>query len=620
MAYLLPANLANNMEVPRPLRQAAEVFRDWLPEQVTVTLYADSETRTGSDEVPLAGSLDSKNKPYLVVLHPKLGVVFLDFVPGSTVRALGSNRRSRAVLRRLAEETSERLGRQSDEVRGRLAAQGLTDESVPVALALAAPGLTRAKALAGGRFDVDQFLLRDDLTSASIEAALRRVVTHARGGRPHQGANLSAVDERRVRAAINPQLIVHREMPPEQGQLVFRPPDGGEDVVRVLDRRQERLADHLGSGYRVIKGVAGSGKTLVLTFRARHLAHHHPRWRILLTCFNRPLASSLAPQFDGLPQVEVRTVDGIANQICTEMRIRTDHLGNGKYDRRVQEVLQAIDAGHVPERFHYDVVLVDEAQDLDKSRTQMLFGLLKQPWNDFVIALDSAQNLYRRQPGLPPPAQHPPGSTDTTEISGRGRTEVLRLNYRNTYQILKFADDFLRADGLPEGGDPADPATYEDPATYIPPEAAERTGPEPDVRSFALHHSGYQAIGEALCRSHDEGIRWSDMSVLAGNWDALNDFERSAREHGIPIFKLADLDSRSGAPEDGVRLSTLQHAKGLEFARVYIVGVDDIRGGPDTDVTLQRRLLYVGMTRATDVLKIAVSGEDAIVDSLLEAR
>ena len=614
MAFLLPANLVNNMEVPAPLRQAAQAFRDWLPEQVTVTLHTDAESRPATDDVPSAGSRDGKSRPYLVVLHPALGVVFLDFVPGSTVRALGTSRRSRAVLRRFAEETRERLGQQSDEVRGRLAAQGLTDESVPVALAVAAPRLTRARALAGGRTDVDQFLLQDDLTSASMEAALRRVIAQAHGGQPHPGATLSAADERRVRAAISPQLIVHREAPPEQGQLVFRPPEGGEDVVGVLDRRQERLADHLGSGYRVIKGVAGSGKTLVLIFRARHFARHHPRWRILLTCFNRPLASSLARQLDGLPRVEVRTVDGMANQICTALGIRTDHLGNEKYDRRIQEVLQAIEAGRVPEHFRYDAVLIDEAQDLDKSRTQMLFGLLKQPWNDFVVALDSAQNLYRRQPGLPPPAQHPPGSTDTTEISGRGRTEILRLNYRNTYQVLKFADDFLRADGLLESGD------LEDPATYIPPEAAERTGPEPDVRPFSSSDAGYQAICTALRRSHDEGLRWSDMSVLAGNWDALNDFERLAREQRIPTFKLADLDNRGSEPEDGVRLSTLQHAKGLEFARVYIIGVDDIRGGPDADVTLQRRLLYVGMTRATDVLKIAVSGNGAIVESLLEAR
>lgn len=35
---------------------------------------------------------------------------------------------------------------------------------------------------------------------------------------------------------------------------------------------------------------------------------------------------------------------------------------------------------------------------------------------------------------------------------------------------------------------------------------------------------------------------------------------------------------------------------------------------------LRRRLLYVGMTRATDVLKIAVSGSGTIVDSLLAVQ
>ena len=190
-----------------------------------------------------------------------------------------------------------------------------------------------------------------------------------------------------------------------------------------------------------------------------------------------------------------------------------------------------------------------------------------------MVALDSAQNLYRRQPGLPPPAQHRPDSTDTTEISGRGRTEVLRVNYRNTYEILKFADDFLRAGGVPEGGD------EEDPATFIPPEAAERSGPAPDVRPFQSHLEGYQSVCAALRRSHAERVPWSDMAILAGNWDALNEIEQEARQLDIPTFKLVDLNPDGTETDDGVRLSTMQLAKGLEFARVYIIGVDDIRGG-----------------------------------------
>ena len=614
MAFLLPANLVNNLEVPPPLRQAAQAFRDWLPDQVTVTLHANEASPSREDHLAPSRSRDSMSRPFLVVLLPALGIVFLDFVPGSAARTLASRRRSRSPLRRLAEETRDRLGHLSSEVRDRLAAQGLDDSRVPVALAIAAPRLTRARVLAAGQADVDQFVLQEDLSAASIEAALERVLAHAQGDRSRLTASPTAADERRMRAAINPRLVIEPVSRAEQGQLVFRSPEGVEDVIQVLDRKQERLAEHLGDGYRVIKGVAGSGKTLVLVFRARHLARHHPQWRILLTCFNRPLALSLARQLDDCPNVNVRTIDGLASDICRKIGIATAHLEDGKFDRQVEEVARASDAGRVPDRNRYDAVLIDEAQDLDTSRTRMAFGLLRHPWSDFVVALDSAQNLYRRQPGLPPPAEHRPGSTDTTEISGRGRTEVLRVNYRNTHQILKFADDFLRAGGVPEGGD------EEDPATFIPPEAAERTGPAPDVRHFESPIHGYRAVCEAILRSRNEGVRFADMAILAGNWSALNDFKELANEKGVPVLQLADLSVHAAQLGDRVRLSTLHRAKGLEFARVYIIGVDNIRGGPNTDDTLRRRLLYVGMTRATDLLKIAVSGHGSIVDALLEAR
>ena len=65
-----------------------------------------------------------------------------------------------------------------------------------------------------------------------------------------------------------------------------------------MDRRQERVAEHLGWGYRILRGVAGSGKTLVLTHRARHLHRLFPNWNILLLCYNRLLANALERMVD----------------------------------------------------------------------------------------------------------------------------------------------------------------------------------------------------------------------------------------------------------------------------------------------------------------------------------
>ena len=64
------------------------------------------------------------------------------------------------------------------------------------------------------------------------------------------------------------------------------------DLLKVMDMQQEQLARSLGEGHRVIHGVAGSGKTLILGYRCLYLAKvlHKP---ILVLCFNITLAARL---------------------------------------------------------------------------------------------------------------------------------------------------------------------------------------------------------------------------------------------------------------------------------------------------------------------------------------
>ncbi|MEX2516760.1 MAG: NERD domain-containing protein/DEAD/DEAH box helicase [Gammaproteobacteria bacterium] len=64
------------------------------------------------------------------------------------------------------------------------------------------------------------------------------------------------------------------------------------DLIRVMDIQQEQLARSLGDGHRVIHGAAGSGKTMILGYRAIHLAQILTK-PILILCFNRALAAYL---------------------------------------------------------------------------------------------------------------------------------------------------------------------------------------------------------------------------------------------------------------------------------------------------------------------------------------
>lgn len=72
---------------------------------------------------------------------------------------------------------------------------------------------------------------------------------------------------------------------------------------RRADPQQEPLARSLGNGHRVIRGVAGSGKTMILAYRAEHLARPFapplpPNFKpILVLCFNESLATQLDATF-----------------------------------------------------------------------------------------------------------------------------------------------------------------------------------------------------------------------------------------------------------------------------------------------------------------------------------
>ena len=69
------------------------------------------------------------------------------------------------------------------------------------------------------------------------------------------------------------------------------------DLLQVMDLAQEEIARNLGEGHRVIHGVAGSGKTLILAYRCQYLARTLQK-PILVLVFNRSLAAWLQHQFD----------------------------------------------------------------------------------------------------------------------------------------------------------------------------------------------------------------------------------------------------------------------------------------------------------------------------------
>lgn len=483
MAFLIPQNIPSRGDLSGSLRSVAGALRDWLGDDSTVWLENEED----------------EESVHLLVLAPRFGVVLISAPAGaarSTTRLRDKLRRQREAIA-LEPLDGAVMGR-LHEITDRIETEPRFLSELRVVATLALPAADRESLLEDGLAaeEVDSMLLADDLSEAKLEEAIARILD-VEPGKP-----IDEASERLVRGLLHPEIVIDGTVveDAESGQLVFAPPGTGEeDVIRVLDREQERLARDLGGGYRVIRGVAGSGKTLVLVFRARFIAERFPQWRVLLTCFNACLARALEQQLEGLPNVEVRNIDKQLITVYKQAGKRFFAKGPEDWIAARQEAAGLLHK--MPDAKKYDAVLVDEAQDFDGPALDLAFASLKNQKDHFVIALDAAQNIYRKGLGWNPP-----------DTSARGRTTLLRRNYRNTREILDFAFRFLTEGKTSLAAD----VVLDDPGVIVPPESSARVGPRPSVLQCADATAEVETIVQLLKRRHDEGIAWGSMLVLYG--------------------------------------------------------------------------------------------------------
>ena len=606
MAFLIPENLASRSDVPARIREVAGALRDSLSEDATVWL--ENLSPEAQLNLPLEDE-DEKDsqEPFLAVALPGCGLLLIHVLEGGR-RALASARGKRLGENPL-KKALKRLQEHSRPGLERLKKSSLrADVDIPVVMACAAPQVSRAAAEKTVRSPEGAVLFSEDFMRLG-EAVSEFFKKHPE--RPGASADPKQAEMERkvISAALHPEVLIRgNDKPPEQGRLALRqeldPSDAG--IIKVLDRQQEVLARHLGSGYRVIKGVAGSGKTLVLVSRAKLIGQLLPRWKVLLTCYNRVLADELAQQVK-YGNVTVKNIDRLPFDLERHLRGRSSkklRITKGDdFDERISVCVEHLKRH--PEAGMFDLVLVDEAQDFDPDRMEFAYRLLKPGREECIVARDAAQNVYRRPEWLPP------------DTSGRGRTKILSTNYRNTFEVIYLGFNFLmkgKSDRLARSGDP------EISDVIIEPTAALRHGPIPQTVSVGAD-AEVAEVCERVRKLGKEATRWDEIAVLCGNSSIQRQYEYQMRRRGIPCLNLGDTEQRDKAAktENHVLVASLKHLKGLEFPHVFLTGLSNvaIHEDGDDDTTI-RRFLYVAMTRSTNCLTIMVSGNEPYLSDIQE--
>jgi len=408
----------------------------------------------------------------------------------------------------------------------------------------------------------------------------------------------------RVRWHLFPELRVEAG----SGQFgLFGPTDAAvrpleiPDLIKVMDGQQEQLARSLGGEHRVIHGVAGSGKTMILGFRAMQLAREMTK-PILVLCYNRTLAARLE-QLIGERGLGEKVQVYNFHKWCRKMLVAYNEplpAGSGKafIEALPPAVIAGVDRGQIP-RAQYGAVLVDEGHDFEPDWYKLIVQMIDPATNSLLVLYDDAQNIY----GNPNRRKI---SWKSLGVQAQGRTTILKLNYRNTLEILSVARAFAK-DLLAARLDDADG----DGVPLIAPESAGRRGAVPELVRTDTARAQMDVLIARLRDEHAHGRPYSEMAVIYRNQWEGEKLHEVLKRLDIPS-RLADNAGKQTlfVVEDSVKLVTMHSSKGLEFPFVIIPGIGGLpkEGQSEAD---EARLLYVAMTRATEHL-LLIHHDDSV--------
>ena len=257
-------------------------------------------------------------------------------------------------------------------------------------------------------------------------------------------------------------------------------------------------------------------------------------------------------------------------------------------------ILAAV-AAHYKERDEkpFDHVIVDECQDLSVPELQMMAAIAPQYPDALFFAGDLAQRIFRQ-----------PFSWKRLGVDIRGRSHILRINYRTSHQIRRAADRLL-----PDTVRDVD-GNEEDRRGTI----SVFNGPEPEVRVFDSADEEGSNVAKWLAQRMDEGIRPEEMGVFVRTSAAVQRARLAAQKAGLDCMELSDrLEDRDGR----LAVGTMHLAKGLEFRAVVVMACDEEllplqerletaadEAELDAAYETERHLFYVACTRARERLLI----------------
>lgn len=421
-----------------------------------------------------------------------------------------------------------------------------------------------------------------------------------------------------------------------------------EQAHKSLSPQQEQLSRRNTWGYPfLVRGVAGSGKSIVLANQVARTLYRQRKARLQLSlfednnapapkigvvCFNRSLVALLKARIqraytaltgegilpDNLMVTDLnRWLFGISHRSDQFKYISGGRLGrNNQRSRRHLEQLEAFRSDYPQhfDKFCVDALFIDEAQDASPDDFNIL-RLLVRPnsttgTRSISIFYDDAQNLY----GNPPPSWR----ELRLDITG-GRAVFMDTAYRNTREILELGVNVLLGTHARQRMRVAtrrfmDVYTLQEKNLVTETDAgwrvhfAQTSGPGPLVQGFQSRYEQVDWVAESIVALLEkDGVLPEHILVLAPRVTTFQYLSQRLTQlavQPIPIRPVGGhfqqhIDESLIVPGH-LSLSTIHAAKGYDAPIVVLLDTDLM-----TNNVLGRAQFYVGVTRAKRYLIVA---------------
>lgn len=220
--------------------------------------------------------------------------------------------------------------------------------------------------------------------------------------------------------------------------------------------------------------------------------------------------------------------------------------------------------------------------------------------NDLFIVGDAHQRIYRHKVVL-----------SRVGIEVRGRSRALRVNYRTTDEIRRWACAQLEGSSIDDLDGNVDTLRGYRSLTH---------GDSPDVLNSLSPADDLKHIRSILSALAEDGIEPRQVCIAARTNDEVDALAAGLKDGGVAALRL-ERTTPDDASMPGVRVATMHRIKGLEFSVMIIAGYrgatryaeqfarDEDAGVSEDTETAERSLLHVAATRAKRHLFVLVRPE-----------